>query len=157
MREDTPSDLDVNQIKRLIPHRYPFLFLDRVRDIVPYESAVGVKNVSVNEPQFQGHFPQQPILPGVMMIEAMAQAATVLAMVSMDKWDRASVVYFTSIDDCRFRRPVVPGDVLELHLSVLRRRARLWKMRGEARVGGAIACEAVVAAMMDQAPQTEAG
>lgn len=150
MADETVRDLDVNQIKRLIPHRYPFLFIDRVRDIVPFESAVGIKNVTANEPQFQGHFPERPILPGVMMVEAMAQAATVLAMVSMDKWDQASIVFFTSIDECRFRRPVEPGDVLELHLTVLRRRAKLWKMRGEARVGGALACEAVVAAMMDQ-------
>jgi len=150
MTTEAVRTLDVNQIKRLIPHRYPFLFLDRVRDIAPFESAVGVKNVTFTEPQFQGHFPERPILPGVVMIEAMAQAATVLAMVSMEKWDNSGIVYFMSIDECRFRRPVEPGDVLELHLSVLRRRAKVWKMRGEARVGGALACEAVVAAMMDQ-------
>ncbi len=140
---------DIALIQRIIPHRYPFLLVDRVRDIVGCDSAVGIKNVSVNEPQFQGHFPGTPIMPGVLMIEAMAQTAAVMVGVSMDLADRNLLVYFMAIDSAKFRRKVGPGDVLEMHIATRRGGGKVWKFHGRAMVGGELACEAEFTAMMD--------
>jgi 3-hydroxyacyl-[acyl-carrier-protein] dehydratase len=149
MSEQLPTVADIHLIKRIIPHRYPFLLIDKVRDIVPNESAVGIKNVTFNEPHFQGHFPATPIMPGVLIVEAMAQTATVMAGISMEIADRDVLVYFMTIDKCKFRRMVVPGDVLELHITVLRKGTKIWRMRGVAMVEGELACEAEFGAMMD--------
>ncbi len=140
---------DLALIKRIVPHRYPFLLVDRVRDIMPGESAVGIKNVTANEPHFEGHFPVMPIMPGVLIIEAMAQTSAVLVGVTLDLVDREPLVYFMSVDGAKFRRKVVPGDVLELHVRVLRGGSRIWKFEGTARVGGETAAEAVFTAAID--------
>jgi 3-hydroxyacyl-[acyl-carrier-protein] dehydratase len=143
------TEADIHLIQRIIPHRYPFLLIDKVRDIVPFKGAVGIKNVTFNEPHFQGHFPQTPIMPGVTIIEAMAQSAAVLVGISMNVIDRDLLVYFMSIDGCKFRRKVVPGDVLELHMDVRRGGGKIWKFGGRAVVGTELACEAEITAMMD--------
>ncbi len=143
------TEADIHLIQRIIPHRYPFLLIDKVRNIVPHKGALGIKNVTFNEPHFQGHFPQTPIMPGVTIIEAMAQTAAVLVGISMDVVDRDLLVYFMSIESCKFRRKVVPGDVLELHMDVLRGGGKIWKFKGRAMVDGHLACEAEITAMMD--------
>jgi 3-hydroxyacyl-[acyl-carrier-protein] dehydratase len=143
------TEADIQTIQRILPHRYPFLLIDRVRDMVPFQSAVGVKNVTFNEPHFQGHFPGTPIMPGVTIIEAMAQAAAVLSCVSMELVGREFLIYFTTIDRARFRRKVVPGDVLELHLRVLRPGGKVWRFEGRGMVGGQLAAEAEFTAMLD--------
>lgn len=142
------TEADIHLIQRIIPHRYPFLLIDKVRDIVPSKGCVGVKNVTINEPHFQGHFPDTPIMPGVTIIEAMAQSAAVLVGISLDVIDRDLLVYFMSIEACKFRRKVVPGDVLELHMTVRRGGGKIWKFRGEAMVAGDLACEAEITAML---------
>ncbi|MFI0396119.1 3-hydroxyacyl-ACP dehydratase FabZ [Paracoccus jiaweipingae] len=143
------TEADISLIKRIIPHRYPFLLIDKVRDIVPFESAVGVKNVTVNEPHFQGHFPEMPIMPGVTIVEAMAQASAVLVGISMDIIDKPLLTYFMGIDKAKFRRMVVPGDVLELHVTAKRSGGKIWKFEGRATVDGQLAAEAEFTAMMD--------
>ncbi len=144
-----PAEADISLIQRIIPHRYPFLLIDRVRDIRVNEGAVGIKNVTYNEPHFQGHFPGAPIMPGVTIIEAMAQTAAVVVGLSMNTVDKELLTYFMSIDSAKFRRMVVPGDVLELHVTVKRGGGRVWKFHGQAKVGDAIAAEAEFTAMMD--------
>lgn len=139
---------DVERIKRMIPHRYPFLLIDAVRDIRVNESAVGVKNVSINEPHFQGHFPEKPVMPGVLIVEAMAQTAGVLVVETLGMIDQGLLVYFMTLEKTRFRRIVGPGDRLELHVKVLRGRGKIWKFWGEAKVEGEIAAEAEFAAMI---------
>ena len=143
----TTADLDL--IQRIIPHRYPFLLIDKVRDIVLNESCVGIKCVTLNEPQFQGHFPGMPIFPGVMIIEAMAQTSGVLVGLSMDLVDKNSKVFFMGVDGVKFRRKVVPGDVLELHVTVKRGGGKIWKFLGQALVEGQLCAEAEFTAMMD--------
>ncbi len=140
---------DIDTIQRIIPHRYPFLLIDKVRDIIVNTSCVGIKNVTFNEPQFQGHFPGMPIFPGVMIIEAMAQTSGVLVGFSMDLVDKNALVFFMSVDGVKFRRKVVPGDVLELHVKALRGGGRVWKFEGRAMVDGELACEATFSAMFD--------
>ncbi|MDT8855390.1 3-hydroxyacyl-ACP dehydratase FabZ [Paracoccaceae bacterium Fryx2] len=140
---------DLQLIQRLIPHRYPFLLIDKVRDIVVNTSAVGIKNVTFNEPQFQGHFPGAPVFPGVMIIEALAQTAGVLVGVSMDLADKNLLVYFMGVDGAKFRRKVVPGDVMELHITVKRGGGKVWKFGGRATVDGELAAECEFTAMMD--------
>ena len=130
------TEADIHLIQRIIPHRYPFLLIDKVRDIVLNERCVGIKNVTMNEPHFQGHFPSKPIMPGVTIIEAMAQSSAVLVGLSMDVVDRDLLTYFMSIDGCKFRRMVVPGDVLELHMTVKRGGGKIWKFHGAAKVRG---------------------
>ena len=149
MHATVQTEADLATILKLLPHRYPFLLVDKVRDVVARESAVGIKNVTFNEPHFQGHFPGAPIMPGVTIIEAMAQTAAVLVCLSMGLQDRAPLVYFMSIDKAKFRRKVVPGDVLELHVSVTRGSTRIWKFKGVAKVDGHVAAEAEFAAMID--------
>lgn len=139
---------DINEIKRMIPHRYPFLLVDKVRDIDPGKSAVGIKNVTYNEPHFQGHFPTKPIMPGVTIVEAMAQTAAILVSKTHDLIDKDMLVYFLTIDKCKFRHPVGPGDVLELHVSVVRGRGKLWRFWGEGKVEGTTVAEAEFNAMM---------
>ena len=149
---DVPQTADIALIKRCIPHRYPFLLIDRVEDIVADVSAVGIKMVTFNEPQFQGHFPDTPIFPGVMIIEAMAQSAAVMAMLSQGLVDTDSLVYFMGIDKAKFRRKVGPGDKLELHIKTLRGggAARVWKFEGRALVDGDVAAQAEFTAMLDR-------
>ncbi len=146
---DQPITADLDLIKRLIPHRYPFLLIDKVRDIKVPESCVGIKNVTANEPQFQGHFPDMPIFPGVMIIEALAQTSGVLVGLSMGLLDKRANVFFMGVDGVKFRRKVVPGDVMELHVRAVRGGGRVWKFEGRAMVDGELACEATFMAMFD--------
>ncbi len=145
-----PTEVDLNMIKRILPHRYPFLLIDKVRDIVPGESAVGIKNVTSNEPHFNGHFPQEPVMPGVLIIEAMAQTAATLVGATLDLADKGMGTYFMAIDKCRFRAKVVPGDVLELHVKTLRGGGKVWKFECQAIVDGNLAAEAEVMAMLNR-------
>lgn len=149
MTETTVTEADIHLIQRIIPHRYPFLLVDKVRDIVANQSATGIKNITFNEPQFQGHFPGAPIFPGVQIIEALAQTSAVLVGVSMNLADKNLLVYFMGIDGAKFRRKVVPGDVLELHVTVKRGGGKVWKFEGRATVDGELAAEAEFTAMMD--------
>ena len=142
---------DIQLIQRIIPHRYPFLLVDKVFEIDDLKSAIGIKNVTFNEPFFQGHFPGAPIMPGVTMIEALAQTAAVMVGVSLDLADKNLLIYFLGIDDCKFRRKVVPGDRLELKVEVLRGKigSKVWKFSGVASVDGEIAAQADFNAMME--------
>ncbi|MEM9715894.1 MAG: 3-hydroxyacyl-ACP dehydratase FabZ [Pseudomonadota bacterium] len=149
MSDQTPDNyVDIQEIKRLIPHRYPFLLVDAVKDLVPNESAVGIKNVTFNEPHFQGHFPERPVMPGVTIVEAMAQTAAILVAKTLDMLDNNMLVYFLTIDNCKFRHVVAPPDQLELHVKVLRGRGKLWKFHGEGVVNGTVVTEADFTAMM---------
>ena len=142
---------DIHMIQRIIPHRYPFLLVDKVVDIDGYKSARGIKNVTMNEPHFQGHFPGKPIMPGVTIIEAMAQTAAVMVGTALDMADKNMLVYFMAIDKSKFRRMVVPGDVLELNITTVRGKpgGKVWKFSGVATVDGEMAAEAEFTAMMD--------
>lgn len=142
------DEIDINEIMRMIPHRYPFLMIDKVVEIVPEESAVGIKCVTVSEPHFQGHFPQRPIMPGVLIIEAMAQTAATLVVHSLGDDARNKLVYFMTIENARFRRPVVPGDMLRIHVARKQNRGAVWKFESKATVDGAVAAEATFAAML---------
>jgi 3-hydroxyacyl-[acyl-carrier-protein] dehydratase len=144
--------VDIKGILTAIPHRYPFLLIDRVIDLIPDESATGIKNVSVNEPFFAGHFPNHPVMPGVLIIESMAQTSAVLVVTTLGADAAGKVVYFMSIDGAKFRRPVMPGDQLHVEVKKKQRRGPVWKFQGIAKVGGAIVAEAVYSAMiMDRA------
>lgn len=143
--------VDIMQLMKLLPHRYPFLLVDRVIDIDADNSAIGIKNVTVNEPHFQGHFPEQPVMPGVLIIEAMAQTAGAICLKSSGA-DKPSLVYFMTIDNAKFRRPVVPGDRLEIHVRKLKKRGNIWRFACEALVDGAKAAEAEISAMMSPKP-----
>jgi len=140
--------LDVEQIKRLLPHRAPFLFVEKLAEIHPGESAVGYKAVSYNEPYFQGHFPELAVMPGVLIVEAMAQTAGALVVHSMGQTPTNRVVYFMTIDKARFRRPVRPGDLLRIPVKALRRRGTVWKFAGEAYVENELCAEAEFGAMI---------
>ena len=144
--------IDVHGIMELIPHRYPMLLIDRVVDVKLDESAVGIKNVTINEHFFQGHFPAKAVMPGVLIIEAMAQTAAVLAAKTMGDDAKGKLVYFMSIESAKFRKPVVPGDVLQLHVLKLRGgNRRVWKLTGEAKVDGTKVAEAELTAMITDA------
>lgn len=146
------SVIPVETIMRMIPHRYPFLLVDRIKDIVKGQSAVGIKNVTFNEPHFMGHFPQNPIMPGVLIVEALAQTAGALVVHSLDLIDQGKLVYFMTIDNTRFRKPVVPGDQLSLNVTVIRNRANVWKFSGKGMVDGTVVAESDFSAMIvDQA------
>src|SRR4051794_35320971 len=132
----------------MIPHRYPFLMIDKVIDIVPDVSACGIKNVSINEPHFQGHFPARPVMPGVLIIEAMAQTAAVLVVHTLGREAEGKLVYFMTVDNARFRKPVFPGDSLHVHVVKQRNRGNVWKFEGRAEVRGQLIAEAVFAAMI---------
>jgi len=142
---------DIQLIQRIIPHRYPFLLVDKVNEIVSLKSAVGIKNVTINEPFFQGHFPGVPIMPGVKIVEALAQTSAVMVGVSLGLADKNLLIYFMGIDNCRFRRKVIPGDTLELKVNVLRGKigSKVWKFSGAASVDDEIAAEAEFTAMME--------
>lgn len=142
---------DIHLIQRILPHRYPFLLVDKVEQIDGTRSAQGYKNVTMNEPHFQGHFPGAPVMPGVTIIEAMAQTAGVMIGVGADIVDRDLLIYFMSIDKCKFRRKVIPGDVLIMHLETLRGKpgGKVWKFGGKATVDGELAAEAEFTAMID--------
>lgn len=142
---------DIQLIQRILPHRYPFLMVDRVVDIDATRSARGIKNVTMNEPHFQGHFPGAPIMPGVTIVEAMAQTAGVMIGLAMDMADRELLIYFMAIDKCKFRRKVIPGDVLEMQITTLRGKpgGKVWKFDGRATVAGELAAQAEFIAMID--------
>lgn len=140
---------DIDLIQRIIPHRYPFLLVDKVVDIDGTQSATGIKNVTFNEPHFQGHFPGAPIMPGVTIVEAMAQTSAIMVGVAEDLADKEFLVYFMSIDKAKFRRKVVPGDVLKMHVTTKRGGGKVWKFEGRAEVDGELACEAEFTAMLD--------
>lgn len=142
------STADILEIKRMIPHRYPFLLIDRVKDIDLGKRATGIKNVTANEPHFEGHFPAKPVMPGVMIVEAMAQTAAVLVIRTIEMIDNDLLVYFMAIDACKFRRPVTPGDQLELRVEVIKNRGKVWKFKGEGYVDDAIVAEAEFTAMI---------
>ena len=149
MTEKTELDtLDVTRIMELIPHRYPFLLIDKVKDIVLNKSAVGIKNVTINEGLFQGHFPGHPIFPGVLVIEAMAQTAATLVVHSLGPDAQNKLVYFMTIDEARFRKPIKPGDQIEIHVEVSRNRGTVWKFAGKAFVDGNLCSEATFSAMI---------
>lgn len=142
------TQIDINRIMEMIPHRYPLLLIDRVVDIRKNESAVGIKNVTFNEPHFTGHFPQRPIMPGVLIVEAMAQTSAVLVVETLGQEAEGKLVYFMSIDEAKFRKPVVPGDRLELHVVKDRCRGNVWRFKAEGKVDGQKVAEASFAAMI---------
>jgi len=150
--DDAIDLVDIARIMHAIPHRYPFLMIDRVVDVVRNQSAIGIKNVSVNESFFAGHFPNHPVMPGVLIIESMAQTAAVLVVETLGPEAAGKVVYFMSIEGAKFRRPVVPGDQLRIHVTKERNRGNVWKFNAVARVDGVSVAEATYAAMiMDRA------
>ena len=134
--------LDIKEIIRLLPHRYPFLLVDRILEGEKMKRLVGLKNVTINEPFFQGHFPSEPIMPGVLILEGMAQAGGILAYYSMQEMIGEKLVYFAGIDKVRFRRPVVPGDQLIYEVEVIKQKGKIWKMAGKAKVNDQVAAEA---------------
>jgi len=149
MKETTTLEsADIAAILKLLPHRYPFLMIDRVIGMVGDERAIGIKNVTFNEPQFQGHFPGNPVFPGVLMIEGMAQTGGALVIHSRRNHARPQSVYFLTIDKAKFRRPVVPGDTIEYHMIKTANRKTMWWFRGEAKVGGQVVAEAELGAMI---------
>lgn len=145
---DVVATVDIARIMQAIPHRYPFLLIDRVVDLVRNRSATGLKNVTVNENFFQGHFPHHPVMPGVLIIESMAQTAAVLVVETLGPEAQGKVVYFMSIEGAKFRRPVVPGDQLRIHIVKERSRGNVWKFNAVARVDGVAVAEATYAAMI---------
>ncbi|MGD9741612.1 MAG: 3-hydroxyacyl-ACP dehydratase FabZ [Dongiaceae bacterium] len=144
----TVDAIDVLRVMEMIPHRYPFLMIDKAIELIADESAIGIKNVSINEAHFQGHFARQPVMPGVLIIEAMAQTAAVLVAHTLGKEAEGKLVYFMSVDGGRFRRPVVPGDQLRIMVRKERQRGNVWKFAGEAKVDGHVCAEAVITAMI---------
>ncbi|WP_036258585.1 3-hydroxyacyl-ACP dehydratase FabZ [Methylocapsa aurea] len=151
MNEAAPTTIesfDILRILKSLPHRYPFLMVDRVIEARGDEFGIGIKNVSINEPQFQGHFPDRPVMPGVLLIEGMAQTAGVLCVNALSSGKGAPLVYFMSIDKAKFRKPVTPGDRVEFHMTKTNRRRSMWWYSGLAFVEGALVCEAEIAAML---------
>lgn len=151
------DSFDIMQLMRFLPHRYPFLLVDRILDIDSDNYALGIKNVTMNEPHFQGHFPERPVMPGVLIIEAMAQVCAAICVASVDA-DKAPLVYFMTIDNGKFRKPVEPGDRLELPVRKIRQRGNIWRFACEARVGDTKVAEAEISAMMllsNDAPKSE--
>src|ERR1700760_1440439 len=154
-KTSTEVSLDVEQIKKLLPHRAPFLFVERLTDIVPTKSAVGHKAVSFNEPHFQGHFPDYAVMPGVLIVEAMAQAAGALVVHSLGFAREKRIVYFMTIEKARFRKPVTPGDLLRMPVKALRRRGPVWRFEGQAFVGETLCAEAEFSAMIHDGADTD--
>ena len=146
--DTTVAAYDIARIMQAIPHRFPFLLVDRVVDIVPNVSAIGIKNVSINENFFQGHFPQHPVFPGVLIIESMAQTAAVLVVETLGPSAHGKLVYFMTVDSAKFRKPVVPGDQMRVHVTKDRQRGNIWKFSAEAKVDGKVVAEATYAAMI---------
>jgi 3-hydroxyacyl-[acyl-carrier-protein] dehydratase len=139
---------DISVILKTLPHRFPFLLIDRVIDIRGDYAGIGIKNVTVNEPQFQGHFPGRPIFPGVLMIEGMAQTAGIIGMLSSMENQRPTAVYFLTIDKCKFRKPALPGDTIEYHMRRINRKRAMWWFHGDAKVNGNVVAEAEIGAML---------
>ncbi len=151
MSEESPiiiEAVDINTILKTLPHRYPFLLIDRVVGIRKNFSGIGIKNVTINEPCFLGHFPERPVYPGVMMIEGMAQTAGVIGIASVEGTDKPRAVYFLTIDNCKFRKPVMPGDTVEYHMHLINRKRAMWWFHGDAKVNGVTVAEADVGAML---------
>jgi len=146
--------LDARAIQQYLPHRYPFLLVDRIVELVPFERIVGIKQVTINEPFFQGHFPGAPVMPGVLVVEALAQCGAVLALREIEDRER-KLVFFSGIDNARFRRPVVPGDTLMLEVTALRFRQRAQRMRGEAKVNGQLVAEAEIMSIVADREQMQ--
>ena len=146
--KDQNDIIDIDKIMEMIPHRYPFLMIDRVSDLIPNKSAIGIKNVSINEPHFQGHFPDKPIMPGVLIIEAMAQTAGVLVVHSLGDETHGKLVYFMSVENAKFRNPVRPGDVLKILVETKQHRKSVWKFDGIAKVNDVIVSESTFTAMI---------
>lgn len=140
--------IDIHRIMKMIPHRYPFLLIDKLVDVVPGDHATGLKNVTMNEPYFQGHFPQRPVMPGVLIVEAMAQTAAVIVVASLGPTAEGKLVYFMTIESARFRKPVEPGDQLRLFCKKEKQRMGVWRFSGEAKVGDTVVAEAVFSAMI---------
>lgn len=145
---ETRGTLDIMRIMEALPHRFPFLLVDRVVDLIHDVSCTGIKNVSINEHVFQGHFPRHPVMPGVMIIESMAQTAGVLVVETLGPDARGKLVYFMTVDNAKFRRPVVPGDQMHVHVRKERQRGNIWKFSAEAKVDGVVVAEATYAAMI---------
>ena len=141
------NSADIATILKSLPHRYPFLMVDRVININGEQSAIGIKNCTINEPHFQGHFPENPVMPGVLLLEGMAQTGGVLCVLAAGG-AKSPFVYFMTIDEAKFRKPVTPGDTVEYHMTLLRKRRTMWWYRGEAKVGGEIVAEAILGAIM---------
>jgi 3-hydroxyacyl-[acyl-carrier-protein] dehydratase len=142
---------DIQEILLLLPHRYPFVMIDRIVDIRGEDSGVGIKNVTINEPQFAGHFPGNPVMPGVLLIEGMAQTAGVLCLRRMRATAKPRVMYFLTIDKAKFRKPAVPGDTIEYHVNKITHRRNMWWYRAEAKVGDVLIAEAEVGAIIAEA------
>ncbi len=147
---------DIGRVLNLLPHRYPFLLVDRIYDMNGDESAVGLKNVTYNEPYFQGHFPQYPVMPGVLIIEGLAQTAGALCVHSIGEDYQAELVYFMGIDKAKFRKPVLPGDQLHYHVRKIRNRGRVWRFAGEAKVNEQLVAEAEISAMLADTAEARA-
>ncbi len=141
-------DIDILRVMDLIPHRYPFLLVDRVVAVEPNVSCIGIKNVTINEPFFAGHFPARPVMPGVLIIESMAQTAGCLVVATLGPESEGKLVYFMTVDNARFRRPVVPGDRMEVHVTKVRNRGNVWKFEGRAMVDETLVAEATYSAMI---------
>jgi len=144
---DTLESLDIQRILELLPHRYPFLMVDRIVDIIGDDTCIGIKNVTINEPHFKGHFPGRPVMPGVLLVEGMAQTAGAVCILRHAE-GMPKLVYFMTIDKCKFRKPVVPGDVVHYHVKKIRNRRTIWKYAAEARVDGQLVAEAEISAMI---------
>jgi 3-hydroxyacyl-[acyl-carrier-protein] dehydratase len=148
MNAETIDTIDIREILRLLPHRYPFVMIDRIVDVRGDEHGIGIKNVSVNEPHFLGHFPENPVMPGVLIIEGMAQTAGALCLRQMASHQRRGSMYFLTIDKAKFRKPAVPGDTIEYHVNKIAHRRNMWWYRAEAKVGGVLVAEAEVGAII---------
>lgn len=145
---NAPLSFDIHQVKELLPHRYPFLYIEKMRDVILGQSAVGIKNVSINEDIFQGHFPSKPVFPGVLIVEAMAQTASALVVETLGLAGKNPLVYFMSLEATKFRKLVEPGDQLELHVDLIRKRGKVWKFRGKGIVDGKLVAESEFTAMI---------
>lgn len=148
LKDTTLESADIMRLLELLPHRYPFLMVDRIINMDGDASGIGIKNVTANEPQFMGHFPNQPVMPGVLMIEGMAQTAGAMCVAARGKDDPPKLVYFMTIDRAKFRKPVMPGDRVEYHVTKIRNRANIWKYDAVARVDGVKVAEAEISAML---------